>query len=235
MWSHYANEHKGFCLVFSSIEKSIYQDPRFIVKKIDEGKNISYSIPENFKLHKVKYSKVVSTVNGFISLPQPIFGQSLTPKERKKYWQEYDNAFTTKSTDWKYEQEYRLLLNCPIQSKYDRLFYFDITQLIGLIIGNRMVNKEVNDIKNVVYLMRKKLLGTDRNILLPVFTFFKADLVPQDCSIKIKPIACLDMFNDWQDVSKIENLKSTYYLMMRTRNKSHDKSFANYKNIVKYL
>ncbi|BBH53736.1 DUF2971 domain-containing protein [Fluviispira sanaruensis] len=139
MWSHYADSHKGICLIFKT---RIHKNSQFIKLhdlnfKIQSNEDI-YTLGDNLlgvRKHdfiKVKYKKILS------DFPSTNFATShgmLTPEESKefykdsngndskviheiyrenpewinKYWQIYFESISTKLEPWSYEQELRLI------------------------------------------------------------------------------------------------------------------------------
>ena len=76
MWSHYADEHKGFCIK--------YKLSRHFIKQEETD------ICEHMYLEKVDYKKVAEDLNN----------KSITSKV----------ALATKKSEWKYENEIRLIV-----------------------------------------------------------------------------------------------------------------------------
>ena len=84
LWAHYSHDHKGFCVGLSvdyldSISKSLVPKELYL------------------DLHKVKYSPVV---------PNPNFFEKMINMDDTSYIVDF---IATKSPDWSYEQEYRLV------------------------------------------------------------------------------------------------------------------------------
>lgn len=88
MWSHYANSHKGYCV---GLDRSYLQ-------KIEEFNNLRSNLAV---LEEVMYSKEYPNFNGASSDPKtdiyPLF---------------------TKSADWAYEQEVRLIIKNAVGMSY---------------------------------------------------------------------------------------------------------------------
>ena len=124
MWSHYANGHKGFALIFSSVEKK-----QGLCIKIDgksvgyvDGKNRFVIDDEYLVLHPVRYSK---------NKPVPIVSSEAglntgIAKMRKN--------ITTKYIKWAYEEEKRLILYIGSIIDSNKVYY-DSNSLQGIIIG----------------------------------------------------------------------------------------------------
>jgi len=236
MWSHYANEHKGFCLVFSSVNNSLSQDPRKIIDNIELPDSTYLSIPSSFEFYEVKYENRLSKLDGYISLPAPISGKVLSEDDRMLYWKEYKNAFLVKSKQWINEDEYRLLLDTgsPTKSGIDRLLYYDITQLIGIIFGSKMSESDKNDLIHIIHRQRSELI---RNIdgILPVFCFFESRLDHINYNIYLHPFLCLGFDNIKEKPSQYQNLISKYNDIMTLTKDSMKCKNANYLTNIKYF
>lgn len=102
MWGHYAEKGKGVCLVF---------DKRKLLKCLSSD---MHSCKVNYK-RKFK---------GYIHINSENIGKSL---ERKR-----KGFFFTKSSDWKYEQEYRIITK--VDSDTDDLFLDFKDSLIAIVL-----------------------------------------------------------------------------------------------------
>ena len=104
MWSHYAQHHRGICLVF------------------DTSNDI-----ESFFVAKVRYT------------------DEFTPRN---YFDDYTNAamimLTTKSNDWQYEQEYRLVNKDQGAISYHR------EALVGVIFGCKITQENMLSVINTI-------------------------------------------------------------------------------------
>lgn len=81
MWSHYANDHKGFCVGFN-------------LKKLQQ-----YNFALMGVFRKVKYKHKLPRI-------KPLVPNSIN---KKKVYENYIVEVTTKAIDWKYEKEYRFV------------------------------------------------------------------------------------------------------------------------------
>jgi len=135
MWSHYATNHMGYCLEFSSeiLAKSYY-------------------------CSEVVYKKNYPTFSDFA----------------RADLDEIAKIFTlTKSKHWKYEKEYRLIvqLNEGQDKPEDRIFQYTPTALIGVIFGCQMPEKDKLTIRQI---LKDKQVG-----------YKQAEKSPHSYSIKI--------------------------------------------------
>ena len=122
MWGHYANKGKGVCLIF------------------DKEKLIKTLKSSTFVKGKVKYNSNYNSI---------LIGNDIRNKREIKHFfaKHKKRIFMHKTSDWKYEQEYRLILNCPHGN------YFHIHDcLIGVIINSIILSeKEVAKIKQELF------------------------------------------------------------------------------------
>lgn len=116
MWSHYAGEHRGFCVKYNLSSKFIKQEPN--------DKN------EHMYLKKINYSSSI------VNIDTPSINSQL--------------AFATKSQEWSYENEVRLILYNPnVKSLFygidlDRCSYID-----SIFFGYKCDKQNMYTIKNI--------------------------------------------------------------------------------------
>ena len=119
MWTHYADEHRGFCLRFSNVPNQLFGVE---LKPEDRGK-----IPKILRPIKVQYSAEFPVVNCFIDE-----GKILAEK-----------TCLTKKEQWAHEQEWRIVdLNGPGPHQ------FPPQCLTGVIFGCRMSEEHEKMIRN---------------------------------------------------------------------------------------
>lgn len=140
MWSHYADSHKGICLVYDSEKRPI--------------KNW-----KKYKFHKIKYD-----VNRQIDI--------LTVG--------FENAFfallTTKSIDWVYEKEHRLIsIRGPGYQKAQ------MGSLKGIILGPR-IKENAKNLLEVFYLALQRL--DVKRVNVPKLIYYIAEKDPNQYAIK---------------------------------------------------
>lgn len=119
MWHHYADQHKGICIEW----------------ELPEDRSV-FSLPDNAKKCAAIWRKVEYAEERPISR---IFDDQVTP-DSPLYL-----SLLTKSIDWKYEKEYRLIVaNYIGQANYNPLF------LTGIIIGFKMPENTINEFKEFI-------------------------------------------------------------------------------------
>ncbi len=137
MWAHYGDGHKGACLIFEIDDNA--GEPGLLLRKTgtDGGGGADEPTFKRMRLYRVRYGDRPSEVEFFA-------GQSLDPSRRD---------VTFKTTDWEYEQEYRLVLdrngNEPLGMQARTLTY-DFTALKGIAFGARMAEEDKARIRKII-------------------------------------------------------------------------------------
>ena len=164
VWAKYADGHKGVCLIFKSIEKD---DSNNL-----ELNNNSITLP----FRKVHYEDKPSETDFFRTICRMPMGtlrelwytdqdgnisecathiesdQSRTDW-REDYRKNFFRYTTTKTKDWKYEQEYRLVLDDGLgqfNEKGDRPLTYDFSSLKGIIFGIRTPTEDKVKIREII-------------------------------------------------------------------------------------
>jgi len=137
MWSHYSNNHKGFCVKFNIEElcKNLtlkeltvqYSNPR--AKNNYFNERLLLAIKSG--IFPVNYSsdRVSIPISGFEFRADSLFLKSKTPTEHQE---KLYRSFLTKSTCWSYEREWRLILDKNVCSLYDNKIPFPYAESIYL-------------------------------------------------------------------------------------------------------
>jgi len=123
MWSHYASNHKGVCLIFN--------------KEL-----LTENLPKNFSYHKVEYKTRPDEINFFEALSfllQDIENENTVTTSKELYQQKYYSNLTAKLRSWGYEKEHRIISDKRHGFKNnsdscDKLYYGDHA-LTGIIFG----------------------------------------------------------------------------------------------------
>lgn len=126
MWSHYANGLRGYCLVFNGDEllKDIYSSTTESIRPII----VEYQDHPN-----------VIKLNDFLQ------SEGLLNSEDINFVEKVTETVATKSSDWKYENEFRIMsLN-----KSD-FHYYTPNTLKEIIVGDKMLMSEKNLLLSVV-------------------------------------------------------------------------------------
>ncbi len=177
VWGHYGNKHAGVCLKFRS--SLINGLPSINLHGVNGWSgNGPMRGPRDHQFHKVKYENNFAEVDFFRSLgrlPIPTLGkfwftnedgerskcadEILSPSNnewRESYWAKFQQGMTTKSNDWDYEKEYRLILSSSIfdfSEPTDRKLQYNFNDLDGIIFG---INTKVEDKLRIVKIIGEK-------------------------------------------------------------------------------
>ncbi len=121
MWAHYAKDHRGFCVEFN-------------VEMLFKVLQNHILINEFLMLKKVKYTSEYPIINPYVSEYKP---------------EDFFDLLTTKSKDWKYENEWRI-----IYSEHPNEFLKIPEEIITAIYFGVRCNK--NDISETISLLSLK-------------------------------------------------------------------------------
>ena len=169
VWSVYGDNHKGVCLIFESTDGSLQLD-------LDQG-----AIPDSEAIgfRKVVYGAKLNEIDFFRSIGRATVGQvkklwytdaegnfsecgSHIQREGERvlwhqsYWDNFYYNTTSKTKDWKHEQEWRIVLedrsNGLDEGEAHKLTY-DFNSLKGIIFGIRVSDE---DILKAIKIIQKK-------------------------------------------------------------------------------
>ena len=205
IWGHYGDKHRGACLIFETGKTGRLNS--FGLYHMT-GKDIKTLIPVTTQsFFEVSYADKPGEVDFFRSIGR------LTEEEQKKLWytddegnesecgsyfqhhsdtfnwrEDYWNRFyrdiTTKTKDWEYEQEYRLILY-DMLSEYDkkesRTLSYDFNSLKGIIFGINTSDKHKSKIIDIIERKCSEHKRTD-------FEYFQAYYSPEDGNIRKRKI-----------------------------------------------
>lgn len=165
MWSHYASQHQGFCLIFRSIDGELKQQKNRIKKQIRRSTprgiapRSSYGLPEGFRFEDIIYKRTVHPLCGFHRLPVAVVGKDLPENERITLANSQREQFLQKHISWEYEQESRIsitpnaswLFGEAIElSPIERLFHYEPSQLAGIIFGSKTPETSKSKIMEII-------------------------------------------------------------------------------------
>jgi hypothetical protein len=177
LWGHYGDSHKGVCLIFESDEN---KNINFTNVNTGFGSSEKYKLDFKQVQYKNEYpqidffrsigrlpvGKIISTwytsEDGLLSdIEREVFNDEA--KWRKKYWNKFYENILTKTEDWSYENEHRLILfsvlNDEIDSK-DRLLKYDFNNLKGLIFG---IKTPIEEKLKIIDIIRAKCTEYNRD------------------------------------------------------------------------
>ena len=207
MWSHYGDGHKGVCLIFDTSDTTdgssldIYRPPRNRVNS--GGPSIEEREHSLMPLSDISYSARPVTIDFFRNigvLPLPSLmslwytdeggtvsgcADHFTTKNgedswRKRHWEDFLSDITSKSKDWEYEQESRLILHGLLDLALDkrrRTLSYRFESLTGIIFGIRTSDE---DKVRTMDIIQRKCLESERTD----FGFFQAYYSPKHEDIR---------------------------------------------------
>ena len=207
MWSHYANNHRGYCLIFRPVGNKIMQDKRWMKKEFTfdtpqshiSDDEITFIVPEGFKLDDIKYTnEQIPPINAFALFPHVINPEHLKEEVNHATNVAY-SSYLRKHHAWSYEEETRLLLfkgvpqymanrTIPLSS-HQRLFHYDPSHLVGIILGAKMPSEQRAQIQEIVKQKVDMLKSEPRGNSQPSdFVIFKARLSTDTIKIDMEPV-----------------------------------------------
>lgn len=120
MWSHYAQKHEGVCLIYTGV----FQKKQYVLfcEEIEGAL---------FSFEKINYSNI-----------KPKKVNRIKDLANKKLI----SALVTKSSEWEYEDEYRLVLKNPTPNEKGVALKFDKHHLRGVIFGMKTSQEDKKSI-----------------------------------------------------------------------------------------
>jgi len=206
MWSHYASQHKGFCLIFKAVENHLNVHPLFIKKGISRetpkgiGKKTGFALPKIFQFVDIDYKKGIEKLDAFSIMPSFVStNPEMSEKERLKFMQIQHSHYKQKGLDWKYENESRLMLFQPSSwiagelidfTKQEQLFNFNPFQLVGIVYGARMKKENINRIREILNARERlhDLIIRENKVIKFDFIEFQAKLSKSERKVDVNPI-----------------------------------------------
>ena len=205
MWSHYANRHNGFCLIFKSLTGCLYQEKNRMREKINiESRtsskiHISEHIGSKFQFCDVIYGEKTAVIDPFFYFPQYVSQYKVVnEQERLDFSEKLERHHLEKGACWEYEHESRLLLPNPMSwvtgekieyTKHQRLFYYDFSQLVGVVFGSKMSQESRSRIKEIVdEKIDSRLSAASNGGRFFKFVYFQTKLSSKERKLEIEPL-----------------------------------------------
>jgi len=140
MWSHYAEDHKGFCVEFEALDKSFKEDLLELkvnyISEYEDLNNPQYLI--DFYIEMFSNSKGLNKNKWQIKYKQ--LSKKVTTNEDNELGK---SILRNKFSDWEYEKEVRLVNNRVGIHKYNP------RSINKIIFGLRMSEKDKSTIKKI--------------------------------------------------------------------------------------
>lgn len=214
MWSHYADKHRGFCLIFRAIDGRLNQYRPRMKRGFDfETPNglapsMSYGIPESFQFKRISYEEIVVTQNAFNCFPEFVAGKIESDAMRLKLISSMEEGYFQKHISWNYEKEVRLSLSSPMPwlfgahqdySRQQRLFQYEPTQLVGVIFGIKISTEDKLRIFEIVRIHQDMIAqSADHKRIVFDFVAYQAEPGANERKIKITPERIFSLGNEWR-------------------------------------
>jgi len=200
VWGHYGDNHRGMCLIF---ESEIMDNRPYIKLNGITGLNnsgLTYGkIPMEF--HSINYKDGFGEIDFFSSigvLPINVVSKMWHTDDdknvskiandmradidlwRNNHWRDFIRDIKTKSKDWEYENELRLILRggfTDLSKETERTLTYEFSSLKGIIFG---INTKEEDKLKALEIIEKKCLENERDD----FKFYQAYYSTIDNCIK---------------------------------------------------
>lgn len=234
LWSHYANNHKGFCLVFRPINHEIQQNPNWIKTSVGlkfphiEKPYIRLSVPASFTLQDVQYVAEPTCLNGMMCFSGAVVGDRYSPQEIEEFQHKYNQTYLQKHSIWEYEEESRIVLSSVYPwitgdtvsfTPHDRLFRYNSTQLVGIVLGVKMPKAQRERIKEIIAeKVERWYIATTGHRIISNFVLFEETLSETNREVLAEPVEIYTgtavvtkdnsdfarLYNEWQKGYAIE-------------------------------
>ena len=212
MWSHYADGHKGACLIFETAETSSGSCLKLSRPETPRSSRNDYT-EENRRyctmpFHDIDYKDRLESTDFFrrlgrLSIPTlmevwytgekgtisvsaaHLLSQTDEDAWIKEYWNDFIKSTCIKSTDWKHEQECRLVQGGGLKEELgenERLWNYDFESLRGIIFGIRTPD---DDKLKIIEIVQEKCLENAR----ADFKFYQASYSPHDGTIQKRELS----------------------------------------------
>jgi len=205
MWSHYASSHRGYCLIFQSIEEKLHvssEKKRRSISRVTPksfAPQMSYSLPESFVFTDIEYKTEVEPLNAFKCLTAYIYGET-QEEDMDTLRREQESHYQQKAIEWDYEQETRAILTPPPAylfgepidyTAHEKLFHYQPTQLVGIIFGAMMPQNQKDRLKEIIYEKTHSNYLLEKPYTKFDFVIHEAHLSPNQRTLTIKPVELL--------------------------------------------
>lgn len=220
LWSHYANNHKGFCLVYRAIDGKLKQNSNWKRKQTATFPlpRLTFMVPDAFHFHDVEYVSTPKSSNGFMCFPASVAGDKHTPEEVEEAQAERTKNYLQKHSVWDYEQETRVVLSSGVQwfagrkltlPAHQRLFHIDSTQVVGIILGSQMSAAQRERIKEIIIeKVDRWYTHAAEERIISKFVLFEEKLSETNREVIIEPI---EIYDSGKPIDKSHKNFSRFY------------------------
>lgn len=173
LWGHYGDSHKGICLIFKTDTDANQQNP-YLILNLSKKDESNSSRPTRFPLENIVYSnEKESEVEFFKRLwtqsteivvnewyctkdgrKSPFISEINPAKDiRLAYWDKLSRIQTTKTKNWEYENESRIVLHNSFgnySNPQSRTMKYDFNALEGIVFGIKTPTYEKAQIIKII-------------------------------------------------------------------------------------
>ena len=167
VWGNYGDNHKGACLIFEAVETDKSNSLELNQMTCEQSRTMTF--------HEVSYADKAGEVDFFRSIgrwPGPTLMElwytdpdgnisecaaHIRPEGEidtwlKNYWDNFYRDITTKTKDWKYEEEYRLILDNgnDLDDPKNRTLTYNFNSLRGIILGIKTADADRRRIIEII-------------------------------------------------------------------------------------
>lgn len=193
VWAKYADGHKGVCLIFEAIEKdnsnnlelnnnSITLSFREVHYEDKPGETDFFRTICRMPVGTLRELWYTDQDGGISECAAHIESESEEAAWKELYWKNFFRDVTFKTKDWRYEQEYRLVLDDGLgqfNEKDDRALTYNLDSLKGIIFGIRTSREDKVKIIEIIE-KEKRCNGNNR----ADFKYFQAYYSDKDGDIR---------------------------------------------------
>ncbi|WP_141736477.1 DUF2971 domain-containing protein [Oligoflexus tunisiensis] len=214
-WGYYTNDHSGVCLKFRTDEHQgqrgihLHTVTGTSARKIAEGIKSNKTYGKHFfRLYQVEYGVTYPKIDFFKSIGRLPIPQLLKhwfadadgtiskkvrgimdsqDEWREAYWSTFIKNTSIKLSEWKHENESRLILSGVLDNeieKADRLLKYDFNSLEGIIFG---IKTSIEDKLKIIDIIDKKCSSEGRKD----FKFYQASYSSRDGKMHVSEMRLL--------------------------------------------
>ena len=204
MWAHYANNHRGFCLIFRPINGKINQSkywkkaPFVYHTPNSFMQQMSITAPESFEIKDIEYITESKNLDGFTYFPPYVLNKVFTKEEEVEILNDREKIYLQKHSSWYYEEESRIILKSGTSwyakqqlslSPHQRLFHYDPIHLAGIIVGVNMPQEQRRKIEEIMEdRVRRQYECLDKEFIVSDLVLFEEKL--SETNRKPEVVAC---------------------------------------------
>ena len=217
MWAHYANNHRGFCLIFRPINGKIRQNkhweksPMHFQTPYFLSPEISIFVPDFFEIRDIEYVQEPKLSDGFTYFPEAVIGKVFSQDQIKDILNDREKIYLQKHSVWEYEEESRVILQSGHSwlveqqlslSPYQRLIHYDPIHLAGIIVGVNMPKDQRSKIEEIMAeKARRQVECLEAETVTFDVVLFEEKLSPINRTVEIVPYR---IYNEIRQIDKTD-------------------------------